>query len=341
MSPRRPRRRARRRSPARPVVLLVAAVVVLALLIGGLTQVSRQSQGYDATSDRALAAQGARRGRRSPTRPRPRCARLMGGMPDRDPPGPAGRAGRRRPADGGPVGPGRPWPRVPSPLGPGALRVRHRLRRAGPGDGRPPRRRRRLPRHAAHPDRRTVGRRAGVHRARPRCSATQATNRIAAAGALLARSDALYRSVRRTLAAAAGPRPAAEVGVGHRPAAVAARHGGRAGRPHRHLARRWPPPTTWCCARCGSTPRRCRRPQGGAGRRVGASARRADLASTVVLGQQGLGRRTARRPSRFTLADQDVGRHGQPQRADGGSPRTPRWPCRRSLSASSRARPTC
>ena len=35
-------------------------------------------------------------------------------------------------------------------------------------------------------------------------SATQATNRIAAAGALLTRSDALYRSVRRSLATAAG-----------------------------------------------------------------------------------------------------------------------------------------
>ena len=35
-------------------------------------------------------------------------------------------------------------------------------------------------------------------------SATQATNRIAAAGALLTRSDTLYRSVRRSLAAAAG-----------------------------------------------------------------------------------------------------------------------------------------
>ena len=57
MPPRRPRRRARRRSPARPVTLLIAAVVVLAVLVGGLTQVSRQSQGYDVNSDRALAAQ--------------------------------------------------------------------------------------------------------------------------------------------------------------------------------------------------------------------------------------------------------------------------------------------
>jgi hypothetical protein len=58
MSPRRPRRRARRRSPARPVILLLAALIVLALLIGGLAAVSRQSQGYNAASNRSLAAQG-------------------------------------------------------------------------------------------------------------------------------------------------------------------------------------------------------------------------------------------------------------------------------------------
>ncbi len=34
-------------------------MILLALVVGGLTQVSRQSQGYDASSDRALAAQGA------------------------------------------------------------------------------------------------------------------------------------------------------------------------------------------------------------------------------------------------------------------------------------------
>src|SRR5215469_1480713 len=58
MSPRRPRRRARRRSPARPIIVLGAVAVLAALLIGGLAEVSRQSQGYDATSDRTLAAQG-------------------------------------------------------------------------------------------------------------------------------------------------------------------------------------------------------------------------------------------------------------------------------------------
>src|ERR1700751_5447338 len=58
MSPRRPRRRARRRSPARPILVLGAVAVLAAPLIGGLAEVSRQSQGYDATSNRTLAAQG-------------------------------------------------------------------------------------------------------------------------------------------------------------------------------------------------------------------------------------------------------------------------------------------
>lgn len=58
MPPRRTRRRARRRSSARPVTFVVAAVVVLAILVGGLTQVSRQSEGYRTSSDRSLAAQG-------------------------------------------------------------------------------------------------------------------------------------------------------------------------------------------------------------------------------------------------------------------------------------------
>jgi hypothetical protein len=59
MSPRRPRRRARRRSSARPILYVVAAAVVVALLIGGLTQVSSQSHGYDTASEKTLAAQGA------------------------------------------------------------------------------------------------------------------------------------------------------------------------------------------------------------------------------------------------------------------------------------------
>src|SRR5580698_1472334 len=59
MSPRRSHRRARRRSSTRPVVLLVAAVIVVALVIGGLTQVSRQSGGYNSDSNRTLASLGS------------------------------------------------------------------------------------------------------------------------------------------------------------------------------------------------------------------------------------------------------------------------------------------
>ena len=40
------------------MILLIAVVVVLAIVVGGLTQVSRQSTAYDANSARALAAQG-------------------------------------------------------------------------------------------------------------------------------------------------------------------------------------------------------------------------------------------------------------------------------------------
>src|SRR6516164_2777079 len=58
MSPRRPRRRARRRSQASPVLLLVAIAVTGALLVGGLTRIASQSGTYDADSNRSLAAQG-------------------------------------------------------------------------------------------------------------------------------------------------------------------------------------------------------------------------------------------------------------------------------------------
>jgi hypothetical protein len=58
MSPRRLRRRARRRSRAQPLILVGAAAVVLLLLIGGLAEVSHQSAGYNANSNRSLAALG-------------------------------------------------------------------------------------------------------------------------------------------------------------------------------------------------------------------------------------------------------------------------------------------
>lgn len=58
MSPRRPRRRARRRSQSSPVLFLVAIAVTAALIIGGLTRISSQSGTYDADANRSLAAQG-------------------------------------------------------------------------------------------------------------------------------------------------------------------------------------------------------------------------------------------------------------------------------------------
>jgi hypothetical protein len=59
MTPRRQRRRARRRSAVRAVIVAALVAIVVAVLVGGLTQVSRQSQGFDAGSNRTLADQGA------------------------------------------------------------------------------------------------------------------------------------------------------------------------------------------------------------------------------------------------------------------------------------------
>jgi hypothetical protein len=58
MTPRRQWRRARRRSTVNVVVVATLVVIVVAVLVGGLTQVSRQSQGFDANSNRSLAQQG-------------------------------------------------------------------------------------------------------------------------------------------------------------------------------------------------------------------------------------------------------------------------------------------
>ena len=58
MSPLLSRRRSRRRSASRRIVALVAVAVLLALLIGGLTQVSSQSRSYDEGANRSLAALG-------------------------------------------------------------------------------------------------------------------------------------------------------------------------------------------------------------------------------------------------------------------------------------------
>jgi hypothetical protein len=59
MSPLLSRRRSRRRSMSGRIALLVLALIVVSVLIGGLAQVSRQSHTYDANTFRSLAAQGS------------------------------------------------------------------------------------------------------------------------------------------------------------------------------------------------------------------------------------------------------------------------------------------
>ncbi len=59
MLPLSPRRRARRRSISRRLTFALGAALVLLLLIGGATQISRQSHSYDEGANRSLAAQGS------------------------------------------------------------------------------------------------------------------------------------------------------------------------------------------------------------------------------------------------------------------------------------------
>ena len=161
MSPRRAHRRPRRRSSARPVVLLVAAVIVVALVVGGLTQVSRQSGGYDSNSNRTLASLGVGRGR-SVQRQRSRGAHARGAPAEPEPPGAPGEPRQRRASDVRRVVPGRPGRR--RRVAAVARRpVRRGLRRTSPGDGGVAHRPRRLPRAAHEPARRQPGR-AGDHR---------------------------------------------------------------------------------------------------------------------------------------------------------------------------------
>jgi hypothetical protein len=203
MSPRRQRRRARRRSPAGPIILLVAAAIVLALLVGGLTQVSRQSQGYDANSNLSLAAQGAVVVDQS-NATASQLTNLISGLPGesrqsvqgaldtavRQTSGESARADLA--AGSAPAG---------SVRGEFAAVFAERaqsmteLRAAVDGF---------LGMRPVPPAGSAAATSSEPASQTALLSATEATNRIAAAGALLARSDSLYRSVRHTLAASAG-----------------------------------------------------------------------------------------------------------------------------------------
>jgi hypothetical protein len=204
MSPRRPRRRARRRSPAGPILTVAAVAVLAALLIGGLAAVSRQSQGYDAASNRTLAALGAVVAKQSNATGSSATA-LLNTLQTQNRVGlqialdnlvrqtAAESARAAAAADATPLGSVRAD--FAAVFADRATSMRE-LRAAIDGYlGMHP-----LPvagttttvASAAGPDAATL------------LTATDATNRIAAAGALLARSDALYGSARRTLRAAAG-----------------------------------------------------------------------------------------------------------------------------------------
>ena len=141
-----------------------------------------------------------------------------------------------RPADGGRVGAGERG-RGASPLGSVAHRVRRGLRRPGPGDEPAPRRRRRLPRHAAHARRRRAGaatapkrrhdpplRDPGDEPHRRGGRAVGARRSLVPLGASLAR---------RRCPATAGCRSRSG---SPSPQRVAARDGGRADRPDRDVA---------------------------------------------------------------------------------------------------------
>jgi hypothetical protein len=203
MPPRRPRRRARRRSRARPITLLIAAVIVLTVIVGGLTQVSRQSQGFDANADRSLAAQGtvvaeqsnatASTVRRVVNDLQTQTRQGLQAALDSAVQQTADQSSRADLAAGA------------TPLGSVATqftavfadRAQSMVELRAAVDGFlgiqpiPP---------ADAPSDAQAGHGGRV----TPLSASQATNRIAGAGALLARSDALYRSVRHSLAVDAG-----------------------------------------------------------------------------------------------------------------------------------------
>ena len=181
-------------------------MVVLALLVGGLTQVARQSQGYDANSNRSLAAQGAVvAGQSDATASQVR--RLVGNLQaqtrqsiatglDNAVQQTADQAARMDLAAGSSPS-GSPGGELVTVFTDRARSVAE-LRSAIDGFlGMQP-----IP-IAAAPTTAPSSTPAGTGHT-PALTAEQTTSQIAAAGALLARSDRLYRSVQGTLAATAG-----------------------------------------------------------------------------------------------------------------------------------------
>ena len=185
------------------MILLIAVVVVLAIVVGGLTQVSRQSTAYDANSDRTLAAQGTVAADQS-SATSAAVRQVVNDLPTQT------RQGLQAALDGAVLQTNDEAARAQlaagsTPLGSAATQLAAvfaeraqavtQLRAAVYGFlGMQPT----APADAPASDATAATGRTAL------LSATVATNRIAAAGALLSHADALYRSVRTTLAAAPG-----------------------------------------------------------------------------------------------------------------------------------------
>ena len=178
-------------------------MVVLAVVVGALTQVSRQSQGYDVNSDRALAAQGTVAADQS-NATSVTVRKILNDLPTQT------RQGLQATLDDAVQQTGLESARAQvaagsTPLGTVATQfaavfadqaeAMTQLRAAVYGY---------LGMQPIPPANAPAGDIPASSGTTPILSATQATNRIAAAGALLTRSDALYRSVRRSLATAPG-----------------------------------------------------------------------------------------------------------------------------------------
>jgi len=181
-------------------------VVVLALLVGGLTQVSRQSQGYDANSNQSLAAQGAVVAEQSNVTAA-QVRSLIDNLPGQDrqtlqaslDTAVREAAGQSAQADlaACSASPGSIAGQFAAVFAERAQSMTE-LRDAVDGFlGMQPI----PPAGILATDSATSPTAASQA---PLLSATQATNRVAAVGALLSRSDSLYRSVRSSLASAAG-----------------------------------------------------------------------------------------------------------------------------------------
>jgi hypothetical protein len=186
---------------------------VLALIVGGLSQVSRQSQSYDANSNRSLAAQGAVVAEQSDTTSS-QVRSLMNGVQGQT------RQGLQSALDGaaqqaagesaraGVAASSQPSGSVAAQFATVfAERAQSVAELRAAVDGF-------LGMRPIPPANSPAAGTAPSATPTTLLSATQVTNRIAAAGALLSSSDALYRSVQRSLAAAAGhPRLPASVWV--------------------------------------------------------------------------------------------------------------------------------